>query len=572
MNYSPEAIEDQDKRKRNQRIMIVGLIILILILAWCYGPIGNSDDSNEATTETTLLQDDPGDTPSDDPGDTPSDDPGDTPSDDPGDTPSDDPGDTPSDDPGDTTNTCVPPVYNSNAGAAVLNRTSTSITIAWNNDIFTDDVGITQWRVFLNDQLWSTNLDPLDWVSNGNYDREYTFSGLSADTAYVILLQAGDADDCWVDGPFFESSTSTPTTTVTTTYTCSPPIYNSSAGGAVINRTETSITIAWNDDTFSDDIAVTQWRVLRNDAIWSTTDDLSLWSSSSSYNREFTFSNLSSGTSYYFEVQAGDADDCWSDGPIFESSTTTPNICSDPSWTTDYLSAYATSTTEISVSWGTGAATDDTGVTGYNVYVNGQLYTTLDADATSVTITGLSSSSTYEIVVEAIDGDGCTSSNNPSATVTTPDPDPCLTDNEAPVLVGSYAVFFPSSGPNLSTTASEALREGFWLAVSDPCLDKSVEFKGASNGGNYVRGAKISTSYSVFNIANNSTSTFEYIFPTRIDYAYQNDDPNIYRIIVTFVYAGSMPVNSELSLTLYLQDTNGNTSTISNTLRLLWTE
>ena len=564
MNYSPEAIEDQDKRKRNQRIMIVGLIILILILAWCYGPIGNSEDGNETTTETTVIQDDPGDTPSDDPGDTPSDDPGDTPSDDPGDTPSDDPGDTP--------NTCVPPVYNSNADAAVLNRTSTSITIAWNNDMFSDDVGITQWRVFLNNQLWSTNLDPLDWVSNGNYDREYTFSGLSADTAYVILLQAGDVDDCWVDGPSFESSTSTPTTTVTTAYTCSPPVYNTSAGGEVINRTETSITIAWNDDMFSDDIAVTQWRVLRNDAIWSTTDDLSLWTSNSSYDREFTFSNLSSGTSYFFEIQAGDADDCWSDGPIFESSTTTPNICSDPTWTTDYLSAYALSTTEISVSWGTGDATDDNGVTGYNVYVNGQLYTTLDGDTTFVTISGLSPSTTYEIVVEAIDGDGCSSSNNPSATVTTPDPDPCLIDNEAPVLVGSYAVFFPSNGPNLSTNASEALREGFWLAVSDPCLDKSVEFKGATNGGDYVRGAKISTTYSVFNIANNSTSTFEYIFPTRIDYAYENDDPNIYRIIVTFVYAGSMPVNSELPLTLYLQDTNGNTSTVSNTLRLLWTD
>jgi hypothetical protein len=217
MNYSPEAIEDQDKRKRNQRIMIVGLIILILILAWCYGPIGNSDDGNETTTETTVVQDDPGDTPSDDPGDTPSDDPGDTPSDDPGDTPSDDPGDTPSDDPGDTPETCVPPIYNSSAGGDVIDRTETSITIAWNDDMFSDDVGITQWRVFLNNQLWSTNLDPLDWVSNGNYDREYTFNGLTADTPYVILLQAGDEDDCWVDGPTFEYSTSTTPTTTTTT-------------------------------------------------------------------------------------------------------------------------------------------------------------------------------------------------------------------------------------------------------------------------------------------------------------------------------------------------------------------
>jgi len=570
MNSLPEELEEQDRKKRSQRIMILGLIILILILAWCLGPgsTNSNNDSANVTPETTLNEittttntppDSSDVTVPDDPGDEP-DDPGDEP-DDPGDEP-DDPGDEP-DDPGEEPDKCTPPVYNPDADGEVINRTTSSVTIAWNNDMFSDDVGITQWRVYLDGSLWSTNLDPASWTSNSGYDREYTFSGLTSNTAYVIRLEAGDQDDCWVAGPTFEAST--------TVYQCTPPVFNSSADFDVIEITENSATIAWNDNLFSDDVGVTKWRVLRDNQVWSTTDDLSVWSSNTAYDRQFKFENLSSDTTYLFSVEAGDADDCWSSSQNKE--ITTDDVCSPPRWVTDYISVYPNSTTEINVSWTESDATDDVGIVEYRIYVNGTLYKTVDGDTTYTTLTGLNPSTEYTVVVVAVDEDGCESSNNPSRTETTPDPDPCDFDVASPEYVNGYVLFLRTDTPTFSKDASLAVRETFVMYIKEDCFDTSINYGGASNGGNYVNGAKLTTRYSIYNLNNNTTSSGTYIYPTRVDTNYQNsNNPDYVRVIVTFVYENVFLLDTQYSLTLELRDTSGNTTTIAKRLTIKWTE
>lgn len=79
------------------------------------------------------------------------------------------------------------------------------------------------------------------------------------------------------------------------------------------------------------------------------------------------------------------------------------------------LASTATTATSISVSWN--ASTDNTGVTGYDVYANSVLKTTVSG--VTATITGLTASTTYSIYVKAKDAAGNTSSSSNIVSATT---------------------------------------------------------------------------------------------------------------------------------------------------------
>ncbi|MFD5559419.1 carbohydrate binding domain-containing protein [Kitasatospora griseola] len=80
------------------------------------------------------------------------------------------------------------------------------------------------------------------------------------------------------------------------------------------------------------------------------------------------------------------------------------------------LVATATAATQVSLSWG--ASTDNVGVTGYDVYRNGTLATTVTG--TTATVTGLTASTAYTFTVKAHDAAGNASAASNSLAVTTP--------------------------------------------------------------------------------------------------------------------------------------------------------
>lgn len=79
------------------------------------------------------------------------------------------------------------------------------------------------------------------------------------------------------------------------------------------------------------------------------------------------------------------------------------------------LNVSGTTSNSISLAWN--ASTDNVGVTGYNVYMNGILQTT--ASSTSTTISGLAPSTTYSFYVVAKDAAGNLSSNSSTVSGTT---------------------------------------------------------------------------------------------------------------------------------------------------------
>lgn len=79
------------------------------------------------------------------------------------------------------------------------------------------------------------------------------------------------------------------------------------------------------------------------------------------------------------------------------------------------LASTSKTATSISLSWS--ASTDNVGVTGYNIYTNGVLKTTVTG--LTGTITGLTASTSYNITVAAKDAAGNTSATSNTVTVTT---------------------------------------------------------------------------------------------------------------------------------------------------------
>lgn len=88
------------------------------------------------------------------------------------------------------------------------------------------------------------------------------------------------------------------------------------------------------------------------------------------------------------------------------------------------LSSSSITATSFTLSWS--AASDNVGVTGYNVYQNGTLKTTVTG--TSLAISGLTASTTYSFSVRAKDAAGNISSSSTSLNVTTNSSTPTVSD------------------------------------------------------------------------------------------------------------------------------------------------
>jgi chitodextrinase len=171
-------------------------------------------------------------------------------------------------------------------------------------------------------------------------------------------------------------------------------------GLAVTGITQTGVSLTWNPAT--DNVGVTGYALYVNGTKVGTTTQTS-----------YGFSGLNCGTSYTLAVAAYDAA-----GNVSATATNTPatSACSDTTRPTvpGSLSVTGTTQTSISVAWN--AATDNVGVTGYALYVNGTKVGT--TAQTSYSFSGLSCGTSYTLGVAAYDAAGNVSST-PTVTAAT---------------------------------------------------------------------------------------------------------------------------------------------------------
>ena len=170
---------------------------------------------------------------------------------------------------------------------------------------------------------------------------------------------------------------------------------------AVSNPTSTTMDLTWTAST--DNIGVTAYDIYV-DGVYNAT----------STTNSITITGLTASTTYSFTVLAKDAAGNTSAQSAAVNGTTTAPDTIAPTVPTNLVTSNPSSTT-MDLTWT--ASTDNVGVTAYDIYVDGVYNAT--STTNSITITGLTASTTYSFTVLAKDAAGNTSAQSAPVNGTT---------------------------------------------------------------------------------------------------------------------------------------------------------
>ncbi len=229
------------------------------------------------------------------------------------------------------------------------------------------------------------------------------------------------------------SATTTPITPPVASDTTAPSVPTNLQ---VIPVSTSQINLSWTAST--DNTAVTGYNIYRNGTkVISTTAT------------SYSDTSLAAGTTYSYTVSAYDAagNVCTQTASVsaktnLASDTTAPSVSTN-------LKATPVSTSQINLSWT--ASTDNTAVTGYNIYRGGTKIAT--ANKTSYSNTSLTANTSYSYTVSAYDAAGNISAQTAAVSATTNVA--VVADTTAPsVPTNLQTSVISSSQINLSWTAS----------------------------------------------------------------------------------------------------------------------
>ncbi len=240
----------------------------------------------------------------------------------------------------------------------VATPSETSISLLWEASI--DNVGVNGYNVYLGEELLGTTTNT-----------SFSVTGLSPASQYTFGVEAFDAAGN-------KSGTASVIVTTTDITAPTPPL------DLVAAPSETSISLLWKAST--DNVGVNGYNVYLGKELLGTTT-----------NTSFSAVRLLPLTPYSFSVEAFDAAGNKSGTASVSAATTDETAPTAPSF-----SEWQTGDTSVEIQWR--ASTDNVGVTGYQVYVNGNPYST--TNYTGITITGLNVATQYLFKVIAFDAAG----------------------------------------------------------------------------------------------------------------------------------------------------------------------
>jgi chitodextrinase/lysophospholipase L1-like esterase len=260
------------------------------------------------------------------------------------------------------------------------NRTGNSFTLSWTASA--DNVGVSSYDIYKNGTLTANAVTT-----------SATINGLTNATTYSMTVIAKDAAGN-------QSAACNPllVTTLDTQAPTTPTSLSSS------NRTGSSFALSWTAST--DNVGVTGYDVYKNGTFTITVNTTSA-----------TINGLTNATTYSMTIIAKDAagNQSAACNPLLVKTLDTQA----PTTPTSLSSSNRTGNS-FTLSWN--ASTDNVEVTGYDVYKNGTLTTTVNT--TSAAINGLTNATTYSMTVIAKDAAGNQSEISNPLSVTTLDTQP----------------------------------------------------------------------------------------------------------------------------------------------------
>ena len=292
----------------------------------------------------------------------------------------------------------IAPQWDSGSELNFSGITPTTITVEWPEA--QDEYGVTGYRIFLDDELYTT----LDGDSS-----TYTFSDLDVNREYKFKVEAGDAAGNW--------STDGPEAVVKTAQDTTPPSWPEGSELLCTRITPTSAVLTW--PAAADEYQVMGYRLFNykgNQLI----DTIEI------NDTTYMVTDLDPSAEYTFKVEALDEAGNWSKGGLRISIVMAARDTEAPSWPEgSSLAASDVAQDRLTLNWS--AARDNFGVTGYRIYRDDNLIKKVDADVLTCTVTGLDHKGSFTFKVEAGDAAGNWSTNGPSVSVGT-----TAKDTEAP--------------------------------------------------------------------------------------------------------------------------------------------
>jgi fibronectin type 3 domain-containing protein len=254
-----------------------------------------------------------------------------------------------------------------------------------------------------------TTANPTTVIASGVTGTSYTNSGLTPSTTYYYTVAAVDA--------FGTSPVSTQASTATLTATCSAA--PSAPTGLTATATSSSaISVSWSAVTPPANCSISSYTVYGG-----TTANPTTVIASGVTGTSFNNTGLAASTTYYYLVKAVDA---YGTSPVSTQASTatlTATCSAVPSAPTG-LTATATSSSAISVSWSAVTPPANCSISSYTVYggttANPTTVIASGVTGTSFNNTGLAASTTYYYLVKATDAFGTSAASTQASTATQP--------------------------------------------------------------------------------------------------------------------------------------------------------